>query len=60
MGTELDKKFDKESVAQESGSAEDKVMSQKAVSDELNDLTIEKQLLKADRKVIYLKKLDCG
>ena len=56
MDTELDKKFDKESVAQESGSAEDKVMSQKAVSDELNGLTIEKQLLNANRKVIYLKK----
>ena len=56
MGTELNKKFDKESVAQESGSAEDKVMSQKAVSDELNDLTIEKQLLNTNRKVIYLKK----
>ena len=56
MDTKLDKKFDKESVAQESGSAEDKVMSQKAVSDELNGLTIEKQLLNANRKVIYLKK----
>lgn len=36
--TKLDKKFDKESVVQESGEAEDKVMSQKAVSDKLNDL----------------------
>ena len=36
---ELDKKFDKESVAQESGESEDKVMSQKAVSTKLNDLT---------------------
>lgn len=35
---ELDKKFDKENVVQESGEAEDKVMSQKAVSDKLNDL----------------------
>lgn len=35
---ELDKKFDKESVVQESGEAEDKVMSQKAVSDKLSDL----------------------
>ena len=35
---ELDKKFDKESVAQESGEAEDKVMSQKAVTDKLSDL----------------------
>ena len=35
---ELDKKFDKVSVVQESGEAEDKVMSQKAVSDKLSDL----------------------
>lgn len=35
---ELDKKFDKQSVVQESGEAEDKVMSQKAVSDKLSDL----------------------
>ena len=33
------KKFDKANIAQESGSAEDKVMSQKAVSDKLNDLS---------------------
>ena len=38
VDTELAKKFDKESVAQESGKAEDKVMSQKAVSEKLNDL----------------------
>ena len=35
---ELEKKFDKESILQESGNAEDKVMSQKAVSDKLSDL----------------------
>lgn len=35
---ELGKKFDKENVAQESGESEDKVMSQKAVSDKLNGL----------------------
>lgn len=35
---ELDKKFDKESVVQESGEDEDKVMSQKAVSTKLSDL----------------------
>ena len=35
---ELVKKFDKASVVQESGEAEDKVMSQKAVSDKLSDL----------------------
>lgn len=39
VNTELAKKFDKESVVQESGEAEDKVMSQKAVSDKLNDLS---------------------
>ena len=33
------KKFDKESILQESGDAEDKVMSQKAVSDKLSDLS---------------------
>ena len=37
--TELGKKFDKESVVQESGDSEDKVMSQKAVSDKLSDLS---------------------
>lgn len=39
LNTELAKKFDKESVVQESGEAEDKVMSQKAVSDKLSDLS---------------------
>ena len=45
MDVELGKKFDKESVVQESGDADDKVMSQKAVSDKLNDLlsTINKE-----------------
>ena len=38
VNTALDKKADKESVVQESGEAEDKVMSQKAVSDKLSDL----------------------
>lgn len=33
-------KFDKESVAQESGDAEDKVMSQKAVSEEIAEVSI--------------------
>ena len=37
---ELEKKFDKESILQESGEAEDKVMSQKAVNDKLNDLKV--------------------
>lgn len=35
---ELDKKFDKESVAKETGDSEELVMSQKAVSDKLSDL----------------------
>ena len=38
VDAELDKKFDKESVAQESGDSAELVMSQKAVSDELNGL----------------------
>lgn len=39
MDVELGKKFDKESVAQESGDSEVLVMSQKAVSDKLNNLS---------------------
>lgn len=39
LNNALAKKFDKESVVQESGEAEDKVMSQKAVSDKLRDLS---------------------
>ena len=39
VNTELAKKFDKESVVQESGEAEDKVMSQKAVSEKLSVLS---------------------
>lgn len=38
LDTELGKKFDKESVAQESGDSEELVMSQKAVSAKLSDL----------------------
>ena len=38
MNTELDKKIDKASIAQTSGKSENFVMSQKAVSDKLNDL----------------------
>ena len=40
VATELDKKFNKENIAQESGDAEDKVMSQKAVSKKLSYLSI--------------------
>lgn len=39
VDTELGKKFDKENVAQESGESKDKVMSQKAVSTKLSDLS---------------------
>lgn len=39
MNEALAKKFDKESVVQKSGEAEDKVMSQKAVSAKLSDLS---------------------
>lgn len=39
MNEALAKKFDKESVVQTSGEAEDKVMSQKAVSAKLSDLS---------------------
>lgn len=38
MNTELAKKFDKASVVQETGTATDKVMSQKAVTDNLTEL----------------------
>lgn len=40
VNAEFAKKFDKESIMQDSGDAEDKVMSQKAVSDKLSDLSI--------------------
>ena len=39
VNAEFAKKFDKESILQESGDAEDKVMSQKAVSAKLSDLS---------------------
>ena len=38
VNAELEKKFDKNSIVQETGNAEDKVMSQKAVSDKLSNL----------------------
>ena len=38
VDAELAKKFDKESIVQESGNAEDKVMSQKVVTDNLTEL----------------------
>ena len=40
VNAELDKKFDKESVAQESGDSEELVMSQKAVGLSLSDLSL--------------------
>ena len=39
VDTELGKKFDKANIVQTTGDAEDKVMSQKAVSDKLSDLS---------------------
>lgn len=39
VDSELIKKFDKANIVQESGEAEDKVMSQKVVSDKLSDLS---------------------
>lgn len=54
MGTELDKKFDKESVAQESGEAEDKVMSQKATTAAVVDaITRAEAAEKAVKAVIF-------
>ena len=50
INAELGKKFDKKSILQESGEAEDKVMSQKAVSTKLSDLSTEK----ADRDLVSL------
>lgn len=41
VNAELEKKFDLANITQESGNAEDKVMSQKAVSDKLSDLSRE-------------------
>lgn len=41
VNTELAKKFNKDNIAQESGDAEDKVMSQKAVSIKLSELSSE-------------------
>ena len=46
--TELAKKFDKESIAQESGESEDKVMSQKAISTKLSNLNYYINRLKKD------------
>lgn len=53
---ELEKKFDKESISQESGEAEDKVMSQKAVSDKFSDLPSRPYTTssKANKGIIYL------
>lgn len=51
VGVELDKKFDKESIVQETGEAEDKVMSQKAVSNKLSDLS--KKLDNTTNKTVF-------
>ena len=42
---ELDKKFDKTSVVQEPGNSEELVMSQKAVSDKLKELSTEQEII---------------
>ena len=52
VDAELAKKFDKESVVQESGDAEDKVMSQKAVSDKLSDLADNTEIRNEDGATI--------
>lgn len=49
---ELGKKFDKASVAQESGDSEELVMSQKAVSDKLNDLADNTEIRNEDGATI--------
>ena len=54
VATELDKKFNKENIAQESGDAEDKVMSQKAVSKKLSDLS------KAVNTTVFTKSEDAN
>ena len=51
VNTELDKKFNKESISQESGDAEDKVMSQKAVSTKLRDILNRYTLLDKESKL---------
>lgn len=52
VDAELAKKFDKASVAQETGEAEDKVMSQKAVSDKLSDLADNTEIRNEDGATI--------
>ena len=51
VNEELDKKFDKESVANESGDSAELVMSQKAVSDKLSDLS-STMLYGGEKKVV--------
>ena len=57
VNVELEKKFNKENILQESGEAEDKVMSQKAVSTKLSDLvysTKEEYIIQSEEgKYIY-------
>ena len=58
VNTEFVKKFDKESILQESGDAEDKVMSQKAVSTKLSDLS--KELKKIDSNTQQINDIVLG
>ena len=51
VNTEFAKKFDKESILQDSGEAEDKVMSQKAVSNKLSNLSNRYTLLDKEHKL---------
>lgn len=57
VDAELDKKFDKERIAQEPGEAEDKVMSQKAVSTNINRF-LSKSLPKTDFERAYIGQQD--
>ena len=55
VNSELSKKFDKDSISQESGNAVDKVMSQKAVSDKLSELSNTQNNIKNKTDYINVK-----
>ena len=55
---ELEKKFNKESILQESGEAEDKVMSQKAVSNKLSNLSARQHFVDNCLRQIYVTESD--
>ncbi|MDD7521646.1 MAG: hypothetical protein PUK26_06145, partial [Lachnoclostridium sp.] len=64
VNTAVDTKIDKESILQESGEAEDKVMSQKAVSNKFSDVSkdinryISKSTVRTEQGVDYLNKIN--